>query len=87
MLWVLPQFFSRNKNLVYPYLVKKGCDENGEAKSSGKLLDPIVPLLYLLSSLSFLWALGWAEMWLLFVQQMDDAVTKAFRRNWFCFRL
>lgn len=40
MWWILPQFFSRNKNIVYPYLGKKGCDENDEAKGSGKVLDP-----------------------------------------------
>lgn len=36
----MPQFFSRNKNVVYPYLGKKSCNENDEAKGSGKVLDP-----------------------------------------------
>lgn len=76
MLWILPKFFCRNKNVVYPYLGKKGCDENDGAKGSGKVLDPDSP--------SALAALSWTGMWLLFVQQMDGAVTKGFRRNWFC---
>lgn len=43
MLWILPKFLSRNKNVVYPYLGKNGCDENDGAKGSGKVLDPDSP--------------------------------------------
>lgn len=39
-MWILPKFFSRNENVIYPYLGKKGCDESDEAKGNGKILDP-----------------------------------------------
>lgn len=86
MLWILPIFLSRNKNVVFPYFIKRGCDENDEAKGSGQLLDPDSPSA--LAALIHCHFYGhWAGLWLLFVQQMDGAVTKAFRRNWLCFRL
>lgn len=79
MLWILPQFFSRKKNVVYPYLGKKGCDENDEAKGSGKVLDPDSP-----SALAALYHGHWAGQGCgccLCSRWRVGSVTKAFRRN------
>lgn len=87
MLWILPKFFSRNKNVVYLYLGKKGCDENDEAKGRGKVLDPGSPSAFAALITLIFMGTGLDRDVAGFEQQLDDAVTKAFWRNWGFFRL